>query len=149
MNEFFVLLKRFDLKGIFITPTKNGFLQFFRYVFVGGIATIVDWGILFLLTDYLHLYHLVSAVFSFLAGLLTNFLLSKLLVFKVNEARGGIAIEFISYAIIGVIGLAITELIMFILTNRHGIHYMISKIIATVIVLVWNYAARKKIVYKS
>ena len=59
MKEFFELLKIFDLKGIFVNPTQNGFLQFFRYLFVGGIATIVDWGILFLLTDLAHIYHLV------------------------------------------------------------------------------------------
>lgn len=149
MNEFFGLLKKRDLKGIFINPTKNSFLQFFRYLFVGGIATIVDWGILFLLTDFVHLYHLVSAIIAFIAGLITNFFLSKLLVFKANEARVNPVMEFVSYAVIGVIGLGITELIMYLITNCWNIHYMISKIIATIIVLIWNYLARKLIVYKK
>lgn len=148
MKEFFELLKKFDLKGIFISPTKNGFLQFLRYLFVGGIATVVDWGILFLLTDFFNVYHLVSAIIAFIAGLITNFFLSKLLVFKVNEARVNPVMEFISYAIIGVIGLGITELIMFLFTDCWNIHYLISKVIATVIVLAWNYIARKLIVYK-
>lgn len=149
MKEFFELLKRFDLKGIFVSPTKNGFLQFFRYVFVGGIATIVDLGLLFLLTEYAHIYHLISAIISFIAGLTANFLLSKLLVFKANEARVNAVIEFFSYAVIGAIGLGITELIMFLFTNCLDVHYMISKIIATVIVLAWNYIARKLIIYKK
>lgn len=149
MKEFFALVRRFDLKGIFLVPTKNGFLQFFRYVFVGGIATIVDWVTLFLLTDYLHIYHLISAVFSFVAGLITNFLLSKLLVFNANEAKVNPFMEFISYAAIGVIGLGITELIMFVFTNLWTVHYMISKMIATAIVLIWNYTARKTFVYKK
>lgn len=149
MKEFFTLLKRFDLKGIFITPTKNGFLQFFRYIFVGGIATIVDWGVLFLLTDFAHIYHLVSAIIAFIAGLITNFFLSKILVFKANEARVNPLLEFVSYAIIGVIGLGITELIMFLFTDCWSIHYMISKVIATVIVLAWNYLARKIVIYKK
>ena len=149
MKEFFALLKRFDLKGIFITPTKNGFIQFFRYVFVGGIATVVDWGILFLLTDFAHIYHLVSAIIAFIAGLVTNFILSKIFVFKANEARVKPVLEFISYAIIGVIGLGITELILFLFTDRMGIHYMISKVIATVVVLAWNYFARKILIYKK
>ena len=148
MKEFFSLLKRFDLKGIFITPTKNSFLQFFRYVFVGGIATIVDWGILFLLTDFVHIYHLVSAIIAFIAGLITNFFLSKILVFKANEAKVNPVLEFVSYAIIGVIGLGITELIMFLFTNCWSVHYMISKVIATVIVLAWNYLARRIVIYK-
>lgn len=149
MNEFLELLKRFDLKGLFIVPTKNGFLQFFRYIFVGGIATVVDWGVLFLLTDFGNIHYLVSAIIAFIAGLITNFSLSKMLVFKANEARVNAFVEFIGYAVIGVIGLGITELIMFVFTNRLNVYYMISKAIATVFVLAWNYIARKLIVYKK
>ena len=149
MKEFWELIKKFDLKGIFIQPTKNGFLQVFRYLFVGGIATIVDWGVLFVLTDVFHIYHLISAIIAFVAGLVTNFFLSKCFVFKANEARVNPVMEFISYAVIGVIGLGITEGIMYLFTNCWNVHYMISKIIATVIVLAWNYAARRLIIYKK
>lgn len=150
MKEFFTLLKKFDLKGIFITPTKNGFLQFFRYLFVGGIAAVADFGVLFLLTDFVHIHHLVSAIFAFVAGLITNFILSKLLVFKKNEARVNSFFEFVSYAIIGVIGLGLTELIIFLFTDHFKlIHYMLSKIIATIVVFVWNYLARKLFIYKK
>lgn len=148
MKEFLELLKKFDLKGILITPTKNGFLQFVRYVFVGGIATVADWATLFVLTDFAHVYHMVSAVIAFVAGLIVNFLLSKLLVFKANEARVNVAMEFVSYTVIGIIGLGITELIIFLFTNCGNLHYMLSKVIATVIVLAWNYLARKLFIYK-
>ena len=149
MKEFFELLKKLDLKSIFITPTKNGFLQFFRYLFVGGIATVVDWGILFLLTDIAKIHHLVSAIISFIAGLAANFILSKALVFKQNEAKVKPLWEFVSYAVIGVVGLGITELIMFVITDCFNQYYMLSKVIATVIVLAWNYLARKIIIYKD
>ena len=149
MKEFLNLLKHFDLKEIFLTPTKNGFLQFFRYVFVGGIATVVDMGLLFVLTDLVHIHHLISAIISFIAGLTTNFGLSKFLVFKANEARVTPLMEFVSYTLIGVIGLGLTELILFAFTSGLKLHYMLSKIIATIIVFLWNYAARKVIVYKD
>ena len=149
MKVFFDLLKKFDLKGLFVDPTTNGFLQFFRYVFVGGIATVVDWGILLVLTDLCNLYHLVSAIISFVAGLVTNYLLSKLLVFNASEARVNKALEFLGYALIGVVGLGITELIMYLFTDRMTLHYMLSKMIATVIVLIWNYLARKLFLYKK
>lgn len=149
MKEFFALLKDFDLKGIFLTPTKNGFLQFFRYLFVGGIATVVDWGVLMGLTELLQLHHLVSAIFAFLAGLGTNFLLSKLLVFRASEAKTNSLLEFLGYALIGVIGLGMTELIMFLFTDGLSLHYMLSKAIATAVVLVWNYLARKLLLYKN
>ncbi len=148
MKEFFELLKRFDLKGIFITPTTNGFLQFFRYLFVGGVATIVDWGVLYVMTSVLGVYYLYSSIASFMAGLLTNFILSKLLVFKASEARVNPWMEFLGYALIGVVGLGITELILYVMTDLLGVYYMVSKVVATVVVLAWNYIARKKILYK-
>jgi putative flippase GtrA len=149
MKEFLCLLKKREFKGIFIAPTKNGFLQFFRYVIVGGMATVVDWSVLFILTDFAHIYYLLSAIFAFILGLITNFLLSKLLVFKANEARINATMEFLSYAGIGVVGLGITELIMFLLTNCWNVHYMVSKATATIIVLAWNYVARKVFIYKK
>lgn len=149
MKEFFALLKDFDLKGIFLTPTKNGFLQFFRYLFVGGIATVVDWGVLMGLTELLQLHHLVSAIFAFVAGLGTNFLLSKLLVFSASEAKTNSLLEFLGYALIGLVGLGMTELILFLFTDGLSLHYMLSKAIATAVVLVWNYLARKLLLYKN
>ncbi len=149
MNEFWELVKRRDFKGLFLEPTKNGFLQFFRYVFVGGIATVVDWGILWVLTEFAHVDHMVSAVIAFIAGLTVNFLLSKRLVFKANAARMSPVMEFVSYAVIGVIGLGITEGILYLFTNVWGLHYMLSKVIATAVVLVWNYLARKIAVYQK
>ncbi len=149
MKEFWILVKKLDWKGLFLIPTKNGFLQFFRYVFVGGIATVADWGLLFALTDLGHVHYLVSAIIAFVAGLIVNFCLSKLLVFKANEAKVNTVIEFVSYAIIGVIGLGITELIMLLFTHGFEVHYMISKAIATIVVLAWNYLARKQVIYRK
>lgn len=148
MKELFGMIRRFDLRGLFITPTKNGALQFFRYVFVGGIATVADWGILYLLTSVAGIHHLVSAVIAFLAGLAVNFVLSKLFVFRADEARTGVSGEFIGYGLIGAAGLGITEVIMFVMTDRMAVHYMVSKMTATAVVLVWNYLARKKILYR-
>ena len=148
MKEFFDLLKRFDLKGMFLTPTKNGFLQFFRYLFVGGIATVVDWAVLLALTELAGIHHMISAAFGFVAGLATNYLLSKLLVFRANEANAGEVLEFLGYALIGLMGLGITELLLWIGAS-FSLHYMVFKAIATVVVLAWNYLARKMLLYKS
>ena len=56
--------------------------------------------------------------------------------------------EFIGYGLIGAAGLGITEVIMFVMTDRMAVHYMVSKMTATAVVLVWNYLARKKILYR-
>lgn len=146
MKEFFEIIFSFNLEKIFREPTKNAVLQFFRYAFVGGIATVIDWAVFFVAT-VMGLYYMISGVLAFLAGLFVNFVLSKKFVFSGEKNKHSASTEFVVYAIIGVMGLLITEVIMFLLTEKLQLYFMIPKIIATAVVFVWNFAARKVVLY--
>lgn len=127
---------------IFIEKTDNSLLQFIRYFFVGGVAAVVNIGMLFIFTDVCHIYYLVSNIISFTLGLIVNYILSKLLVFQ-DKVSLSASKEFIIYAIIGVVGLGIDTLLMSIFTDTFNIYYMLSKIISTLLVFIWNFGARK------
>ena len=107
MGELFKLIKKLDFKGLMITPSDNLFIQMFRYLFVGGFAFVADFGSLFLLV-HLGLNKYIATAIAFVIGLVVIYILSKLLVFT-QEAKVKSTIEFISYGIIGVIGLGMTE----------------------------------------
>lgn len=145
MKQFFQYLRRRDLRGLFSAPTDDTFIQFFRYVFVGGAAFVVDAAVLWLCS--LKMNYLLATAIAFAAGLIANYLLSKWLVF--TRRKGRAAMEFLAYGVIGVIGLGITEGLMYLLTGVIGLHLLISKIIAAAIVLVWNFAARKILLYRE
>lgn len=146
MKELINYILKLNLKGLFIMETDNTFIQFFRYVFVGGIAFVADGGSLFLITA-IGVNYLISAVFAFIIGLACNYGLSKLFIFKKSIVNG--KIEFLVYGIIGIIGLGFTEIIMYALTDIAGLYFMVSKIVAAVIVLIWNFVARKITLYKN
>lgn len=148
MKEFFSILFSFDFKKIFYTPTDNGLLQFFRYAFVGGWATVADWGVFALFNEVVKLHYLISAPIAFLMGLTVNYLLSKKFVFSGEKSEHAASTEFVVYGIIGIIGLLMTMIIMYLLTEFVGFIPMVSKIIATAIVLVWNFLARKFVLYR-
>jgi len=148
IKEFIDTLLTFNIEKIFKEPTKNALLQFFRYGFVGLIATICDWGLLYLL-ERLGADPLLAAVFGFILGLTVNYALSKVFVFSSEEAKTNTLGEFTVYGIIGVVGLAITEGIMFVLTKKLKVYFMLSKALATAIVFVWNFTARKLILYRK
>lgn len=130
------------LHKLFIAKTNNSFLQFFRYIFVGGIAAIVNIGALFVFTDIFGIHYIISNILGFILGLITNYLLSKMFIFT-NENGMNKRKEFISYAIIGIIGLGVDTLFMLICTSGLGIYYLLSKIISTIITFIWNFGARK------
>lgn len=147
MKELLQYIKEFNLRKIFIEDTENTLIQFIRYCFVGGVAFIVDWLVMILLAETL-LHYLIATAFGFVAGLVTNYTLSKKMVFKKDSNKCGKVGEFTVYAIIGVMGLGLTELLMYLFTDKLAVHYIISKIIVAAIVLVWNFFARKLILYK-
>jgi putative flippase GtrA len=133
---------------LFKEETENTLIQLFRYGFVGGAAFVVDYGVLVFLTEVFGMHYLLSATISFILGLVTNYLLSVVWVFN-NRTLGNRWAEFAVFAIIGVIGLGLNALIMYVCTDKMGIHYMLSKIISTVIVFFWNFFARKIILFKA
>ena len=130
------------LYKLFIEETKDTKLQFFRYFFVGGFAAVVNIGLLFILTNFLHIHYLISKAVEFIGGLVTNYILSKKLIFKTEKSFNKIA-EFVIYAIIGVVGLGLDTLFMHIFTETIGLYYMLSKIISTALVFIWNFTGRK------
>ena len=136
------------LYKLFKEETDNTLIQLFRYGFVGGAAFLVDYVVLVLLTEVFGMHYLLSATISFILGLVTNYLLSVVWVFN-KRTLGNRWAEFAVFAIIGVIGLGLNALIMYVCTDKLGIHYMISKIISTVIVFFWNFFARKIILFKA
>lgn len=117
-------------------------LQFIRYIFVGGIAFLADFGLLILLTEKFHVHYLVSAGVSFMCGLIVNYILSILWVFN-ERTFSKEWVEFALFLLIGLVGLAFNQLFMWLLTDVLSVFYIFSKIMTTAVVYFWNFFARK------
>jgi len=134
------------LNKLFFIKTNNAYIQFFRSTFVGAIATVADMGLLYILTDFAHIHYLISTGIAFILGTIVNYVLSIFWVFKEKKLKSKAA-EFIIFSIIGVIGLLLNELFMWLFTDIAGLHYLLSKIIATIIVFLFNFLTRKKFLF--
>lgn len=125
---------------------KKLVVQILRFGVVGVLAFIVDYGILYLLTEHVHLYYLLSSIISFLISLVVNYILSIKWVFDVQKKQT--VKDVVIFAILSTIGLLINSLVMYLSVELFSIYYMIGKIIATFIVMVWNFITRKIFVEK-
>lgn len=132
------------LKG----SANSTIVELFRYVFVGGFAFIIDYGTLFLLTEFAGINYLLSAAIAFVLGLVTNYMLSIIWVFS-NSRLGNRMTEFVIFASIGIVGLLLNEAIMFLCCDVLNIYYMVSKLCSTGIVFFWNFFGRKLLLFNK
>lgn len=123
-------------------PAHTLSVQFLRYGVVGGVAFGVDYGSLFLLTEFASVHYLVSAPAAFTLGLLTNYLLSVSWVFD-RRTLSNRSLEFFIFALIGAVGLGLNELVIWFLTEKASLHYLLSKLVSSAVVLLWNFFARR------
>jgi len=138
--------KKEVIKKLLKNQTDNTFIQLFRYTFVGGVAFIVDFSSLFIFTEFLNIYYLISAAIAFLLGLTINYILSIVWVFSKRTFRNK-RFEFGIFALIGIVGLGFNELFIWFFTEHIHFHYLLSKIVSTVFVYLWNFFARKSILF--
>lgn len=144
--RFWELLKHGDVRALFVTPTQNTMVQFFRYVITGSSTFLVDFGLLFLL-ETVGVHYLPAAACSFLVGISCNFLLTKFFAFKAVDPTVGPAGEVILFAAISGGGLALTVLLMYLFTSWLHLYFMLSKLISSMLVFFWNFLGRKLLLY--
>ncbi len=130
--------------------------EFIRYLFVGGSAFVVDTGVLiltkrFLLSDLGKPGILIATALGFISGLIYNYILSIIFVFKEAESKvkGKQLQSFTIFALIGVIGLGLTLAGMYWgITIFGDKYYVFVKVFVSSAVLIWNYLARKIFIFK-
>ena len=155
---------------------KELFWEIFRFLLVGGTATVVDYfvfwifdGLLFPLLSSSGWWQTLSLILAtalgFCAGLTVNWILSVKFVFRQVKNKEEVRTKksFTIFTVIGIIGLLITEVgvvalvalipefPLFGVTALFGTTWAkwLAKMIMTCIVLVWNYVGRKIFVFKS
>ena len=122
--------------------TENLFVQIFKFVIVGGIATIIDWIVYYVLYNYAHLDPLIANILSFSVSVIYNYIASVKWVFDVKKDKNKVRM-LVEFLIFSIIGLVITEILLWLGINKLGMNAMLVKIIATAIVMVFNFITRK------
>ena len=141
------VLSSTPLASYFQGPSKHMHVQMFRYAFVAIAAFAVDFGTLALLASGFQVNYLVAAAISFTLGLIVNYLLASMWVFNAYTVRNR-KIEFGIFALTGIVGLVLNEALIWLFTSPLHVFYLVSKLIAAFVVVIWNFSARKYLLYR-
>ena len=156
MDEILDIIKKRQFGKLFVGDTDNTLIQFFRYLFVGGFAFLVDFAVSYLLFRFAFgeqkQFGWVANALSFVAGLTVNYLISTFWIVK-NSKVGNKLMEFLSFAAIGVVGLlitiGITKLFEMWLGDTTSLFQIIAKLVSTAVSFLWNFFARKILLYSD
>ena len=132
----------------------NLLMEFLRYAVVGGLAFVADFCSLVAAQELMFenfswgIY--AATVIGFVVGLAVNYVLSILFVFTQAKDRGkGRSVgAFVVFGLIGVVGLGLTELGMWVGVEILTWNYMVVKVLVTGAVLAWNYLGRKVLIFR-
>ena len=129
--------------------------QILKFGVVGIISTIIDFAVFSFLNYAVGIHYMTATFFGFTISLIANYILSMRFVFERRENLDR-RVEFIAFGILSVIGLGLNEIIIYgcvdgIYNNVKGMQELISrgtaemagKIIATGIVMIYNFVTRK------
>lgn len=148
------ILREKKLGKLFVGDTENTLIQFFRYIFVGGLATVVDWGVSYLLFRFVfHEQYAVAAnSISFVAGLVVNYIISTFWIFSNSKVKNKL-VEFLGFAAIGLVGLlltmGITKLFEIWLADKTSLFQILAKVVSTAAAFFWNFFARKILLFSK
>jgi putative flippase GtrA len=119
-------------------------LQFMRYTLVGGLAFVVDFGLLSAVL-YLDGHYLLATLIGFIGGLITNYLLCVFWVWRGTQAKT--TRDIVVFSLIGVGGLLLTAFLMWVSVDLLALDPQISKLFIAALVLVWNFGLRRLFVF--
>jgi putative flippase GtrA len=112
---------------------------------VGGFTATIDVVLLYVFAHFLGLHYFLSAGLSFSIAVLINYCLSIIWVFP--SGKFSRRTEVLLFWMISAGGLVLNQIVMSALVGAAGLDYMAAKICSIVIVTIWNFYGKKKIVF--
>lgn len=147
---------------------KDLFFEIFRFLLVGGLATLVDYAVTWAVKNYAvkdlneGLATFLYTAAGFTAGLLTNWFLQKFVYRYITKEQQRSKVVFLKFVVLSLIGFGITWVGMQLSTPLHDdilvdilflknvqLVFWIFKVILTIIVLIINYIGRKLFVFNQ
>lgn len=131
------------------------FKNIILYGIVGGIATVVEWGLFYLLCECGGVQYLLATAIAFFFSTLANWISGRLILFKKKDndkeerKRKALIKELAQIYLTSLTGLLFNLVIMYVLVEQVDVAEMVAKVMATVIVFAYNYVIRTRVIYKE
>jgi putative flippase GtrA len=121
------------------------FIKFFKFGIVGVSGTAIDFGVTYALKEWAKLNKYLANSIGFTVAVSTNYFLNRIFTF---ESQGDMTFEYIKFVLIGIIGMGLNNLFIYLFEKRFGLNFYVAKIAATLIVMLWNFGGSLLFAFK-
>lgn len=115
-------------------------IQFALFALVGCAAAVGHYGTLVLLAELAGVGPVPASAAGFVVGAAISYALNYRYVFRSDREHLPTAARFLTVA---AAGLGLNSLVMALLTNWAGLHYLAAQVAATLTVMLWSYGANR------
>lgn len=133
------------MKKIKTAIYSEDFVQLVKYVLIGVLGLVVDFGIYTILTHF-KMNVEIANIISSTCGIINNFLWNSYTNFKVHDRM---ILRFISYFIVGQITTVFTTVSLFIFVTKLGYPHLIVKIVATFVATLIQFVINKVVTFRK
>lgn len=146
MDNNIVTGKHSKIKLIGRLLTPEFLQQASRYLITGFSSAAIEFLLLYLFRDVAGYTIILSNSFALAIVFWFNFFMNRKWSFKSTMKLGK---QLPMYLILFVFNLGASDLIMYLLTDRLSMQYLLAKVFAIGAVVSWNFILYKKVIYKN
>ena len=118
--------------------------QTIKYFLVGGIGVGVNLGLLYVLTDFLGIWYILSQGIAIAVSITNNFFLHRYWTFKNEIVEPKTLERYIKFFIVSVVGMCIQLGLTFVLVENFGIYYLYAAVLSIIAASAFNYLLNRK-----
>ena len=122
------------------------FRNLILYGIIGGFCASLDFAIYTLLCHYDLVPFLWANVISIHTGIICSFILNRTFNFKIKDKTPQ---RFLSFYVVGLVGLAISEGMLYVMVTLGGWNELVCKLISIVIVALIQFVLNKYITFNT
>ncbi len=109
-----------------------------KFGFVGASGLVIDFGLTYLFKEKVRINKYVANAIGFSAAATSNFFLNKIWTFEDNNTA--VLNQYFLFIGIALAGLAINQLVLYLLHHYLKTNFYVAKLLATAVVMFWNFA---------